>query len=62
MYSVEVPCSDCERGAHEKCDGEAWNNDFECVVDCACLVCAARYATLHPEADSSGALDAPSSA
>ena len=38
-YAVEVPCTDCERGLHQKCDGEAWNDQFECVVDCACPVC-----------------------
>lgn len=38
-YAVEVPCADCERGAHDRCDGEAWNEQFECVVDCACPVC-----------------------
>lgn len=36
---IEVPCSDCQRGEHEKCDGEAWNDAFECVVDCNCRVC-----------------------
>ena len=39
-YTVDVPCADCERGEHHKCDGEAWNGDFECVVDCSCPVCA----------------------
>lgn len=39
MYTVEVPCEDCRRGQHIRCDGEAWNDNFECVVDCACLVC-----------------------
>lgn len=39
-YSVEVPCSDCVQGNHDRCDGEAWNDAFECVVDCACVVCS----------------------
>lgn len=41
-YGVEQPCSDCVLGVHEKCDGEAWNDEFECVVDCCCLVCTTR--------------------
>jgi hypothetical protein len=39
MFSVDVPCSDCRKGDHDKCDGEAWNDEFECVVDCACQLC-----------------------
>lgn len=42
MSRVDVPCADCERGAHMKCDGEAWNDEFECVVDCSCKVCLGR--------------------
>ena len=36
---IEVPCDHCERGDHQQCDGEAWNDEFECIVDCACPVC-----------------------
>jgi hypothetical protein len=39
-YGLDVPCSDCVLGHHDKCDGEAWCDEFECVVDCNCLVCS----------------------
>ena len=29
-------CPECEQGKHGNCDGTAWNNDIDSVVDCAC--------------------------
>lgn len=37
---TEAVCPECTAGKHGNCDGTAWSDALDCVVDCTCRVCA----------------------